>query len=547
MEADRRRSRYPWYRGALVLLAINGCTAVLLARRLGSRDAILADAAVIAVLATAAAVTAFRYPRRWAPYAVLAVAMALSRNILLLSQGRLFGVRDAALHVFRIPLAIIETGHVPAGTSYSTFPMIHVLLAGLSLETGLPLWVAQAVAATLLALCGVGLVALLTRSIAPAPAAPVVAGALFLGDPSVIPAGQLFQPLSFSVVMLALLAVLAHRMRTHHLSRTLLAVTGVLLAMAHPYSATIVMTVLLVAGITDLAVNRRPDLLVIAGVGVAVTFLYAGLVANRLDFFLNIFSTGDQELATSATAGTAQLPVPAALRLDSGVALAVFYGLAVLGWGERLFRARRLDLTIGHQLAAGLAVLAVLAYAFPILIGGRILMLLAVVTAPFGAHLLTSLKAGALATGILVPALVVASMTGVFAVYQFTPWAQRVVADQPLANEPVRDSLAQFLTDRAHWVPYGFFPLYTSHFVQFEGRSLDGHGLGASLDAHPSRSLVLVWSTESPRYGYGDSTNVRTPSGQPDTFTPYPTAGQLALVTSSDRLGQFGPYLVARM
>lgn len=528
------------------VLAIVGGT-LLLARVLDPQETVIAVAVATGLL-LAFAVVARPLPTigPWAWTAVVA-AFLLSRSTTLLASGRVYVVRDAATHIVGLPFILAAEGHLPgpeavAGIEfYRSYPALHYVLASFHLVTGLPLWDGSMVLALFIGLGALAFIALATRNVLPQ--AGVLAGAGFVFAPLAASPHQALQPLSIALLCLAGFAYLLSRPRSH-LEGTFFALTGFLLAATHPYS-TAVIGLGILATVLLLAVTLRQLRFVLPlGLGAIGAVTYLGLLSrdfDRLLAFLSppttsaIFPGSDGGSTTSSVRPSSlwtfvetwkfRLPVLAALA----------------GWGISFFAKPRKAYPL-QVLVAVFGLLYLVSLAVPGSLPTRVLAIAAVTLAPFvGYALLRMTPAGA------IPVVLICSFLAVSSVHtadQFNPWVREgQTLPHPLDLPAGQDATTNYFLlleggRLAVTNPISSHPMFTNTAgLQVRGFSgLDAPGT-APREYYIYRDVAEETGFSVTRSGAGE---------RREAFNPYPTAGNLELLTGIDRILDVGEIQVHR-
>lgn len=545
----------PWYGTArnllLAFLAIVAAAA-LLAHRLGdARQAAILVAGCSAVALAAGLAFGWAYGQRPAAWAGVALGFLLSRQVLALSGGELFAARDALDHIYGLPLDIVRTGSIPERDSYSYYPALHLLLVATSFSTGLQLWAGAATLAAALGLAAFGVVTQVSEATWKGTA--LWAGAGYTVAWLAVPPGQLYQPLTLAVLMLATACFLI--VRDMRWAPALFVVVLVTLGLSHPYSAAVagLMLFVAVALYTVLGHGRRFILPVAATL--AVGLLYMAFGSQDLGFYL------DRILPESGSPGEQASPVDPAdpgpvvearprysdtyLLFDSwGFRLAVLSAIA--GWVIALFPLRpfikrSLFLQAFSAAAAGTFLLANLV---PNGISPRVLTLASVGLAPLIGFLLARLPAIAGIPWAMV--LAVVAVTAPTAAYQYFPWSDEDpmlhAYDDPREGEdllPLFTSIANGAYRRSnpvstHQVSHLDQALRVRAFTAFDapGNAPEGH---------------YFYREGAEEYGFAVTV---TQSGTPERragYLPFPTEANLALLDSIDRIADIGEFRLHRL
>ncbi|MEA3204091.1 MAG: hypothetical protein QOI63_1771 [Thermoplasmata archaeon] len=528
----------------LVLLANLTMVCVAVRHFFPGKTSVVVTAGALTLLMSAALALTWMHRKRFTAWLLLGIALVVSRQILYLSTGIVFGVRDAGVHIFGQTLGILQTATIPTGTQYSFYPVIHVLLATVRLFTGIDLWVAASLLATVLALATAVMVILTARALLPG--SEYMVGAVFLIAPNVSIIGTLYQPMSVTVLLFAAEAYLVARQDDLAFRRTLFVAIGVLLTVTHPYSAGTMDLALLLMASADAAINRRRTF-VLPAIGLfAFTFVYAGFIAGDFDFFVSLFQFNIFQPATtpegSGTVFTPPRPIPPswAYRIVNDVALLGIIVPALLGWLLTL-RDRRGRPTSHHLLAAGMGLLFSLGLLFAAVLQSRVVALAAIVLALFAAWGYLRFPRPVLLAAL--PLVTLCALTSATATTSYFPWSAGDQNLQPLQDQAEMGSLIGYYQDQVLRVQGYMPPTVSSDILFYKDNVLERlHAYTTLQQPGDPHATYFVFRDSSDAFGYSLS-----PGGgklEAKLYTPYPTSEQHRMLTFLDRVAQFGEYQV---
>lgn len=477
---------------------------------------------------------------RLAAWIALAGAFAGSRGVVHLATGRVHAVRDALDHVYGLPLDIIRDGHIPDAYVYSAYPALQVILAQASLVTGLQLWEMSGLLAVAFGLTTMALVARTAASLWPGTG--VHAGAGFLVAYYGIPPGQLYQPMTLSLLFFAFLVFLVVRDRAVALGPGLFVIGLGALGLTHPYSAFIVGISLFVALVVQAFLGSRVRFLVPLSIVLGIGVIYVAAVGQDLDRFIGLLRFND--------AFPVPLPGQGGINLgpdDSGFSQGYLLSTAwafrlsmaavLAGWILAVF-PRPLRAVFSQVLAGvtGFAYLVsrVVSYGFPV----RVLMIATVATGPFIGLALHRARLFALP---LVAGLAFLAITSPAATYQYFPWSDEDHAVHAL-DDPAEtaDLIAVFLE-----IEDGLLrrsnPV-SSHQVFHFDQAIAVRSFASTDRPGTSLHTHFIFRDIAVEYGHSVGTSQAGNVARERAFEPYPTEGQLALLDSLDRFGSFGSF-----
>jgi hypothetical protein len=501
---------------------------------------LLANLTMVCVLAVAIALT-WTHRRRATAWVLMLVALVVSRQLLFLSTGIVFGVRDAGTHIFGQTLGILQTSQIPTGSSYSFYPVIHVLLATVQLFTGMDLWNAASVLATLLCIASALFVVLTACRLRPG--SELLVGALFVAAPNAAALGSLYQPMTMTILVFAAQAFLVARQDDLPFRRTLFLALGVLLTLTHPYSAATINLALLLMAMADWTLNRRSTFLLPAVASFALTFLYSGFIAGDFKFFVslfqfNIFSPGTTPEG-SGTVFRPPRPTPptAAYRIVNDIALLGVIVPGIVGWAMTL-RERRGRPASHHLLAASLGLLFGLGLLFAAVLQSRVVALAAIVLALFAAWAYARFPAPARYS--ILPLVLLCSITSAAATTSYFPWSDGDQAPQPLRNQGEMGSLIGFFHERL-WPDYGQATMpktVSCDIVFYRDNTLQIYPFTTAQAPGTPYAAYLLFQPSDDQFGCSKVAEGGTLDAK--IYTPYPTPEQHRLLVLTDRIAQFG-------
>ncbi|HUR63211.1 MAG TPA: hypothetical protein VM241_01900 [Candidatus Thermoplasmatota archaeon] len=531
----------------LVLLANLTMVCVAVRHFFPGKTSVIVTAGAITLLVCASIALTWMHRKRFTAWLLLAIALVASRQILYLSTGIVFGVRDANVHIFGQTLGLLQTAAIPEGSSYTFYPVIHILLATVRLFTGIDLWVAASLLATVMALATALLVILTARALLPG--SEYVVGALFLIAPNVSIIGTLYQPMSVTVLLFAAEAYLVARQEDLAYRRSLFIAIGLLLSITHPYSAATMDLSLVLMAAADAAINRRRTF-VLPAIGLfGFTFLYSGFIAGDFQFFMSLFKFNIFTPATapegSGTVFKPPRPIPpsAAYRIVNDIALVGIIVPALLGWLVTL-RDRRGRPTSHHLLAAGMGLLFGLGLLFAAVLQSRVVALAAIVLALFAAWGYLRFPRPVLFS--VLPLVMLCALTSATATTAYFPWSQGDQNLQPLQDQGELGSLIGFYREQVVQVQ-GYMPPTVSSDPLFYADNVVLHLAPYTTQQAPGdgHAAYLIFRDSAQTFGYSLEAQGGTLAAK--FFTPYPTSEQLRLLAFTDQVAQFGEYEVHQL
>lgn len=538
-------------RNLLLAFACLVCAALLMAHDLFSpREAVVAVAVGVVLLVVVALGYAWAFGPRPATWITLGAAFLASRSMLALATGKVWAVRDALDHIYGVPLAIVRTGHLPDGYVYSAYPTLQLLLAEAHFVTGLPLWECAGLLAPVLGLATMALVARSAETVWPGAGLP--AGVGFLVAFTAVSPGQLLQPMTVTILLFAFLIYLVVQGPSLAWAPALFFAGLIALGLSHPYSAVVIGLVLFLALTTEAFLGRSVRFLIPMAVALSIGVAYIAFVGQDLSRFLELLQPNDVSPVPVPDTGTsAPDPSPGstdspssgfsdayrqvgawAFRLSMLAALAGF----VLAFWPRPLRAVFLQVQVAFF---GLTYLAarVISYGFPV----RVLTIASAATAPFiglALHRLHKAAAIPVAAGLAFLAVTAPAST-----YQFFPFSEGDPAVHALDDPPeTADLVGVFFEIQGGELrrsnPVASHPVFNKddHLLTraFSSRDVPG----TALHTH------FIFREGATEYGFAVSTTQA--AYRVETFVPYPTQGQLALLDGLDRFGDFGSFHLHR-
>lgn len=534
-------------RNVVLLVMANAATVALIVRHYfpGKTSVIVTAGALTLVLASAVVLT-WSHRKRLSSWAVLVLGLLVSRELVFLSTGIVFGVRDAGTHIFGQTLGILQGSHIPMGDTYTYFPGIHILLSTAKLFTGLEAWNAAAVLAPILALATCTLVVLTARALRPG--SEFLVGVLFIAAPTAAVIGTLYQPMTVSVLFFAALAYLVARADELAFRRTLFVALGIVLTLVHPYSAATMDGALLLMAIADAVINRRRTFLAPAIAVFLFTFVYTGFVAGDLEFFTSLFRFNIFSPATtpegSGTVFKPPRPIPPtwAYRIVNQVALLGVLVPAALGWILTL-RERRGRPTSQHLLAVGLGALFALGLLFAFVLQSRVIALASIVLALYAAWGYARFPRNV--TYAILPIVLLCALTSATATASYFPWSEGDQNLQPLQQQDEMGSLMGFYYGK---VLTGHndakdVRVVSSDIIFHKDRFVGGlRPFTTMQEPGAPHADYFLWRDSADVFGYSLTASGGTLEAK--LYTPYPTGEQHRMLVFTDRIAQFGEYQV---
>ncbi|HLF16297.1 MAG TPA: hypothetical protein VI796_02560 [Candidatus Thermoplasmatota archaeon] len=540
-------SQYRLSRNLVLLLAINAVTVTLLVHaHWPGRVTIVTTVVAVAALLTLNSVLAFKNGDRAVPWLLLMGSIVLSRSLLTIGSGNLFGVRDSAYHIFTVTWGILSDGHVPPDSQYAQYPLHHILLASTKLLSGMDVWVTANVLAIALAVLTAVFILLVARIWFPG--SEYLAGVAFLAFPPAVSIGFLYQPLTLSMALFAGMAYLLIRRSPFPLGRTLFLTLSVALTFTHPYSAAILGMACLLAAGGDSILNRRVGYLPVAFLGATFTFAYSTFIGEDYDYFLSLFQYrfGTPEAQREFAAGPNPIsPFRSSwfFRIWNYSGNLAILVPAIVGWVMLLAKRKWRPAPI-HWLATTLAVVYLFGLFFAFLLPYRTLALAAVVITPFAGWALY--KAPRWVVGVSLPLILVVALTAVDVTSHYFPWDEGNLMPHPLENQAATLGAMGLVSELETGLLHPG-PVISSHPLFYQEKAIQSRAFSGDNRADGPNATYFVYRTDSAEYGYS---NVPFPHDSDfviSSYRPFPTKEQLELLDAIQRVGEFGSYQVYRV